>query len=206
MEKYKVNEIFTSLQGEGSLSGLVATFVRFAGCNLKCPWCDTKHEDGIEYSFGELVEEISKVMKGHLLILTGGEPTIQNLVPFLTIYKQKFPTHFVSIETNGTNFSLLFYLKKMNLIDFITVSPKTRADEVIETVLANSLMIADEVKVVMAENVDPQMFCQYIDRNLKNNTAWIQPCSQNFEPAINFVMNNPLWRLGIQAQKVVNIR
>ena len=56
----KVNEIFYSLQGEGFHSGTAAVFVRFAGCNLQCPFCDTDFASGIEMSEEEIVEGVSK--------------------------------------------------------------------------------------------------------------------------------------------------
>ena len=56
----KINEIFYSLQGEGYHTGTPAVFIRFSGCNLKCPFCDTQHEDGILMSDEDIVTEVSK--------------------------------------------------------------------------------------------------------------------------------------------------
>ena len=56
----KINEIFYSLQGEGAHSGVPAVFVRFSGCNLRCPFCDTDHAGGTMMTDGEIVEILSR--------------------------------------------------------------------------------------------------------------------------------------------------
>ena len=56
----KINEIFYSLQGEGYHTGIPAIFVRFSGCNMKCSFCDTLHEDGIMMSDEEIISEVVK--------------------------------------------------------------------------------------------------------------------------------------------------
>ena len=72
----KVNEIFYSLQGEGVFTGAAAIFVRLAGCNLHCDFCDTKHEDYTIFTEEEIVKAISDYPAKHVVI-TGGEPTLQ---------------------------------------------------------------------------------------------------------------------------------
>ena len=69
----KINEIFYSLQGEGYHTGTPAVFIRFSGCNLKCPFCDTQHEDGILMSDEDIVTEVSKY-PASTVILPGGDP------------------------------------------------------------------------------------------------------------------------------------
>ena len=71
----KINEIFYSLQGEGYHTGTPAVFIRFSGCNLKCPFCDTQHEDGILMSDEDIVTEVSRYPAA-TVILTGGEPSL----------------------------------------------------------------------------------------------------------------------------------
>ena len=71
----KINEIFYSLQGEGYHTGTAAVFIRFSGCNLKCSFCDTQHEDGILMSDEDIVTEVSKYPAA-TVILTGGEPSL----------------------------------------------------------------------------------------------------------------------------------
>ena len=71
----KINEIFYSLQGEGFHTGTPATFVRFSGCNLKCHFCDTQHEEGILMTDEDILQEVLK-HPTRMVILTGGEPSL----------------------------------------------------------------------------------------------------------------------------------
>ena len=71
----KINEIFYSLQGEGFHTGTPAVFVRFSGCNLKCSFCDTQHEEGVLMSDEEILAEVVKY-PAVTVILTGGEPSL----------------------------------------------------------------------------------------------------------------------------------
>lgn len=72
----RVNEIFYSLQGEGFYSGTPAMFIRFSGCNLRCPFCDTQHEAGIKMSEEEIVARLASGELGTAkhVVVTGGEP------------------------------------------------------------------------------------------------------------------------------------
>lgn len=107
----KVSEIFYSLQGEGTNAGRPVVFLRTAHCNLACSWCDTKYTwdwDNFDYSTEvkqmnteELINSISQYQSKHLVI-TGGEPMIQQRQLLLLIKKVKEMNYFVEIETNGT--------------------------------------------------------------------------------------------------------
>ena len=98
--KYRVIEIFTSIQGEGEVIGIPSNFIRLATCNLRCVWCDTKYswEAGIEMSEEEIISKIRKDIK--VTTITGGEPLLQNLL-FLVRELKKLG-HKVIVETNGT--------------------------------------------------------------------------------------------------------
>ena len=81
MKTYKVNEIFYSVQAEGRKSGRPAIFVRFSGCNLQCPFCDTNHEPYRLMTKEEIEKEVDELDKDSdskaMIVMTGGEPTLQ---------------------------------------------------------------------------------------------------------------------------------
>jgi organic radical activating enzyme len=107
--KAKVVEVFSSVQGEGKYAGVSQVFVRLAGCNLKCGWCDSAHSRDmgapglLEFTPEDLWAEVEKLWRGcHSVSLTGGEPLLQavflkKFLPILKIYK--VPAY---LETNGT--------------------------------------------------------------------------------------------------------
>ena len=72
----RVNDIFYSLQGEGRNTGRAAIFIRFSGCNLKCPFCDTDFASYEELSDDEILERI-RAFPSRFVVLTGGEPSMQ---------------------------------------------------------------------------------------------------------------------------------
>ena len=75
---YRVNEIFASLQGEGYWTGRAAVFVRFSGCNLRCPFCDTDFRQYESLTREEILRRVQEASSGcRFVILTGGEPTLQ---------------------------------------------------------------------------------------------------------------------------------
>ena len=86
VNKYKVNEVFYSLEGEGLFSGQAAVFVRLAGCTMHCPWCDTKYAQKTKFNL--TAEQILKKIAAFpckTVVLTGGEPTEQNLTALLKL-------------------------------------------------------------------------------------------------------------------------
>lgn len=123
-------EILCSVQGEGVNIGKPAIFLRLGLCNLACTWCDTKYTwDWEEYDPKEQIiemplEEVEREILGYnckYLVVTGGEPMIQQsrLMPLLENLKNK--EFFIEIETNGT---IVPDQKLVNLIDHWSVSPK----------------------------------------------------------------------------------
>src|ERR1700733_7219165 len=119
-----VQEVFYTLQGEGPFSGQPAVFVRLAGCNLKCYWCDTDFESSTwKPSLEALLNQINALRPGHcrLVVLTGGEPFRQNIKPLIdALLAQDL---LVQIETNGT----LWVDLPIHPNLYIVCSPKTPA-------------------------------------------------------------------------------
>ena len=77
----RINEIFYSLQGEGANTGVPAVFVRFSGCNLRCSFCDTQHQDGTMMSDEEIIAEVMRYPQARIVVLTGGEPSLPPAPP-----------------------------------------------------------------------------------------------------------------------------
>lgn len=178
----KINEIFYSLQGEGFHTGTPAVFVRFSGCNLRCPFCDTQHEDGRLMTDEAIVEEVNR-HPARMVVLTGGEPGLwidETLVDAL-----HGAGKYVCIETNGT------CTLPANL-DWVTCSPKEGA-----TV---RLARMDEVKVVYTgQDVKPYL-------QLPARHFFLQPCScLNTDTVINYLLQHPQWRLSLQTHKYLHI-
>lgn len=178
----KINEIFYSLQGEGFHAGTPAVFVRFSGCNLKCDFCDTRHEEGKDMTDEEIVEEVLRY-PSRMVILTGGEPGLW--VDDALIEALHKAGKYICIETNGT-------CVLPEQIDWVTCSPKQ------DTVLKVKRM--DEVKVVyLGQDVSSYL-------QLPATHFFLQPCScRNTEEVVGYILQHPQWRLSLQTHKLINI-
>ncbi|CAN5221890.1 7-carboxy-7-deazaguanine synthase QueE [soil metagenome] len=125
-QKLWVQEVFYTLQGEGPFAGQPAVFVRLAGCNLSCFWCDTEFESSTwRPSLPELVAAIEAVRPSfcQLIVLTGGEPFRQNIGPLVTSLLEISENLVVQIETNGTLYVELPDSDRIHIV----CSPKTTA-------------------------------------------------------------------------------
>ena len=103
MVKGRIQEVFSSVQGEGLYQGARQVFVRFFGCNLKCSFCDTPQHNFREYSSQELWEEMESLGKScHSVSFTGGEPLLQTkfLKKIIEICRKESKR--IYLETNGT--------------------------------------------------------------------------------------------------------
>jgi organic radical activating enzyme len=186
---YPISEIFYSIQGEGSNAGTAAIFVRFSGCNLSCPWCDTDHRERSRMTRKELVGSIRQCQgrrQEGLLVWTGGEPLVHLDARLVEQVNQLGFQQ--AIETNGT----IPILKRIRAVCWVTISPKLEKGPVLEPVEI------DEVKVVLAPGVDPERYVSLGPRR------FIQPCSMKLGPAVEYVKAHPWWRLSIQTQKLLN--
>jgi organic radical activating enzyme len=119
----KTIEAFASVQGEGLRQGEPTLFVRLAGCNLRCPFCDTKRawRGGRRRTVAEIADEIRKLRRGfpaRWVCLTGGEPLAQDIGPLVRELRRQ--GLFVQVETNGT-------FEPGPSADWYTVSPKPPA-------------------------------------------------------------------------------
>ena len=116
----RINEIFYSLQGEGFLAGLPSTFIRLAGCRMRCRWCDTKYAWDESAGRDFTIEKIMQIVEGYetrFVVVTGGEPMI-NCDLLQLVEALKAADKHITIETSGTA-----YIPDMPC-DLMSISPK----------------------------------------------------------------------------------
>jgi len=119
----RVNEIFESIQGEGKYVGHPALFIRLSGCNLNCPWCDTKYHKEYHYM---TVTDIVKTIRNQdniLVVWTGGEPLLQKEDIIKVMKKIIWLPYLHMIESNATIFDT-----EIHKLAEVTYSPKTLKD------------------------------------------------------------------------------
>jgi len=187
--RFPVNEIFgPTLQGEGLFSGCVATFVRFAGCDSKCEWCDTKYawdpENAQQMTLCEIVIEIlrnSHSQAEKLVILTGGNPALYDLEDLVReLHHLQMKIH---VETQGTLFP-----KWLHEVDFVTFSPKSLTlydrDEGIMQNISNVLWdVPGQVKFVI-DDEDEYRYARTIARIYPNIHVIFQPKTSKKQDAM----------------------
>ena len=149
----KVCEIFTSIQGESTYAGLACTFVRLAGCNLRCVYCDTQYsyEGGIEMSLEDIVNHV-KLVGVNLVEITGGEPLLQEKDTHMLVTHLLDEGHEVLIETNGS-----LNIKEIDRRAVIILDVKTPGScmsDKMDFSNFDSLRPSDEVKFVICDRED----------------------------------------------------
>jgi len=192
---FPIVEVFDSIQGEGARVGTACRFVRFAGCNLKCDFCDTDYKERERVGIDELVRRMEGA-PGKNIVITGGEPTIhKDLLKF--VWKLRAHGYHIALETNGEN-NVGFE------VDWLTVSPKSY--------LFNQLY-GDEMKVLWMRNnaSDNAVRSHSLRRGSNFKHYFIQPIErkgkfEKIDEIIEFIKENPEWRLSIQAHKILGIR
>ena len=219
---YKVNEVFETIQGEGSFTGAPAIFIRLQGCPVGCSWCDTKHtweiKDELRQPLGDIVIKTAEtehwagvsaedlialfVREGYQakhVVITGGEPCMYDLTPLCDALHNK--GYSTQIETSGT-FDI-----KAPAQTWVTVSPKVNmAGGYI--VLQSALDRANEIKhpVAMQKHVEELLqLLQHTDTAAK--LIYLQPISQQrraTELAIAMCKKHN-WRLSVQVHKYLGI-
>lgn len=120
--KLVVDDLFYSIQTEGPLAGRPAYFIRLFGCNLSCSWCDQPQETGTKMKVKDIVDRVKRDHASYLVVITGGEPLLQNVTPLvMALLEENFTVQF---ETNGTVSVPGLPWGDPNL--FIVCSPKTK--------------------------------------------------------------------------------
>ncbi len=189
MKKYKLVEIFYSVQGEGIRVGIPNIFIRFSHCNLSCDFCDTPYNDvNLELNKDEILEFIKEYPCKNI-ILTGGEPTLQIDDELIKAFKDN--GYYLAIESNGIK-------KTHSGIDFICISPKSKRFE---------QDYGDEIKYVLKKGDKlPEKIGNFKNYLLSPQMNYDSPDMENINYCVEIIKNNPEWRLSIQNHKFMNIR
>lgn len=192
---YPISEIFYSIIGEGEFTGQAAFFIRLAGCNLDCHFCDTDYKEKFQMTPEELLKEALKYPFSKVVI-TGGEPTIHNLKPLTNIFRRKFKIH---LETNGTN--------RPDSLDFdwVAVSPKNKGiDE-------SLIRYASEVKFLCGIERWKEIINHYLP--LVRGHKWLMPVAdgltlnqENIKMAVDYCLNNPQVKFCCQIHKIIGVK
>ena len=196
--KLPVMEAFYTIQGEGHFSGNSAYFIRLGGCDVGCVWCDVKEswdaEKWPEQSVDQIVEA-ALLHKTRLVVVTGGEPLMYNL-DHLT-YTLKAHGMSTNIETSGAH-------PLSGTWNWICFSPKKfmkPKDEIYH--------IADELKVVIYNKSDFVWAEKHAAKVNPDCLLYLQPewdKSEKVLPSIiEYVKNNPQWKISLQTHKFMNI-
>ncbi len=194
---YPVMEHFYTIQGEGHYAGCAAYFIRLAGCDVGCVWCDVKESwPATGFPLNTPDEMVSWVVNAgaKLLVITGGEPAMYNLSAITQAMHQNGIR--VHIETSGA-YSL------QGDFDWITVSPKK-----FKSPLADVVALAHELKVVVFNKSDFQWAETWIEE-APRAIALLQPEWDKQESVmpliIDYVKANPRWRISLQTHKIINV-
>lgn len=219
---YKINELFETIQGEGSFTGQPSIFIRLQGCPVACSWCDTKHTWTVELS-DEVTREVmlaksqetpqwanfsveqilalitERGYKAKHIVITGGEPCMVDLTPLCNAFDEL--GYSTQVETSGTF--------EINVSEkcWVTVSPKINMRGGYP-ILNSAMMRADEIKhpIATEQHVD-DLKALLAEHAITNTPIYLQPISQKdraTQLAIETCIANN-WRLSVQVHKYLGI-
>jgi len=187
-------EAFYTIQGEGFHQGKAAYFIRLAGCEVGCHWCDVKESWDLakhpKVNIEKVVQEASQ-FPARLAVITGGEPLMHDLSALTrTLHQYNFQTH---IETSGA------YPLSGDL-DWICFSPKKFKKPVPEI-----YQKANELKIVVYNQSDFEWAESFAEKVSKNCQLFLQPewnkSKEMLPKIINYIKENPTWQISLQVHK-----
>ena len=198
-----VMESFYTIQGEGFYQGNAAYFIRLAGCDVGCFWCDVKDSwdaskhpvKTIEKIVKEVKDSIYSIREKAIVVITGGEPLLHDLTKLTEALKAEgFRTN---IETSGSS-------SLSGNWDWICLSPK-KFKEPLKEVLAK----ANELKVVIFNKSDFDWAEQNANFVSDDCKLYLQPewdkVNEITPLLIEYIKRNPKWQLCLQIHKYINV-
>ena len=193
-----VMEEYYTIQGEGFNTGTPAYFIRLGGCDVGCHWCDVKESweagDHLLVQIDKLVKDASR-FPSKTVVITGGEPLMYNLDTFCkALHENKIK---IFLETSGA-------YSVSGKWDWICVSPKK-----FKAPLQETLSVAHELKVIIFNKSDFEWSKEHAKKVSPNCKLFLQPewgKSKEILPLmIDYVKENPKWKISLQTHKFMNI-
>ena len=202
----KVNEIFYSIQGESTYSGMPCIFIRLSGCNLRCSWCDTAYayDDGFDITIDDILKQVKK-FNCRLVEVTGGEPLLQAGTPVL-IERLLNKGYEVLLETNGSLDTTGIDERCIKIIDVKCPSSGESKKNRLENL--KRLNPLDQLKFVI-ETRDDYAFAKKILKEvpaISGNRVLFSPVSKKLKPSLlaEWILDDGLEaRLHLQIHKIV---
>jgi 7-carboxy-7-deazaguanine synthase len=193
-----IMETFYTVQGEGFYSGRAAFFIRIAGCDVGCVWCDVKESwDKSEHEILKVTDLITQVQESNtnFVVITGGEPAMYDLT-FLTQELKKLGVE-IAIETSGA-YDLI------GEFDWVCLSPKKfkkPADSVVTR--------AQELKIIVFNKSDIQWAEDYASQVSDSCKLYLQPEWNKKEAMseliLSYITQHPQWRISVQTHKYLGV-
>lgn len=215
----KVKKIFATIQGEGPMAGHRSVFIRLAGCPLSCVWCDTDFLDGEDMEERDILLEAGDLSESpgkDVLVISGGEPLAQNIIPMLAMMERGGPLSWkmVQIETSGVG--IVEYLPQWV---YVVCSPKTpkinykgHVDAWKYVVQADRLSVDDGLPIYSTQH--PKKIAKLYRPPINTGLVpiYLQPCDEgtsaknkaNLDAAVDSVMRFG-YRLSIQLHKIAGV-
>ncbi len=197
-EQLPVMEAFYTLQGEGAHQGKAAYFIRLAGCDVGCHWCDVREswqQEGHPVFTVEEIAEKAAANPARLAVITGGEPLMHNLAK-LTALLHKYG-FIINIETSGSS-------PLSGELDWICLSPKK-----FKNPLPEAYEKANELKIIVFNEHDFRWAEEEAAKVNPNCLLLLQPewgrQEKMLPRIIEYVKQNPKWRVSLQTHKFMQI-
>lgn len=193
-----VMEQFYTLQGEGYFSGQAAYFIRLAGCDVGCVWCDVKESWDATLHPVKTISEIvagAQLYPGKLCVITGGEPLLYDLTELTkALHNAGFKNN---IETSGSS-------PLTGTWDWICISPKK-----FKAPLAENMPFANELKIIVFNKSDFEWAEKYSAMVNESCKLYLQPewdkASEITPLIIDYIKKHPQWQLSLQTHKYLEI-
>lgn len=197
----QIVEIFESIQGEGGYMGTPCIFIRTSGCNLTCPFCDTKEswkaEGNMDLTPKEIVDLIQEKYTSELVVITGGEPCMQPELQKLCTLLRLTAGKLVAIETNGT-----LPTPKYD-VNWVACAPKAENDYKIHPECKY-----DELKFVVTPEFDESVITPELIAS--TNYIWLQPEGSDMQnmwkKCYAIAQNCVNVRVGVQLHKLMEVQ